>query len=137
MALLKLTMTSKTGGYITRKLHVPHEVWSQGGAKLTSLPEKVRMIEVLCSALEELQIASTEMCGPPGGIARSSPVTKVDFERWLSKLEEWGTVCDGVVGGMAKKLGVGEGFAAKKGGTVSILRLRWRSPNDPTDDDLE
>ena len=47
-------MTSRTGGYITRRLHVPQEVWSQGGAKLANVPEKIRVVEVLCSALEEL-----------------------------------------------------------------------------------
>lgn len=123
MTLLRHTITSRTGGYITRKLHVPHEVWSQGGAKLANVPEKVRVIEVLCAALEELQNGSTEYCGqgitgimvfPAGGAPG-----KKEAERWMSKLDEWANVCEGVTGSMGKKLGVGEGFGVKKSSAVS------------------
>jgi len=118
MNLLRHTMTSKSGGYITRRLHVPREVWSQGGAKLLNLPEKVRVIEVLCDALMEVQNGSVEFCGPMGvangmGLGVGS-VSRKDGELWVSKLEEFLLVCDNVVASFGKKLGVGEGFVIKK-----------------------
>ncbi|KAH8120260.1 hypothetical protein DFH11DRAFT_1739440 [Phellopilus nigrolimitatus] len=122
MSLLGRTMSSKSGGYITRKLHVPYEVWSQGGAKLTNLPEKIRVVEVLCDALAEVQNASVEFCGPMGvasgmGLGVGS-ITRKDGEIWISKLEEFLLVCDNVVSSFGKKLSVGEGFVVKKNSGV-------------------
>lgn len=114
-------MTSKSGGYITRRLHVPHEVWSQGGAKLLNLPEKVRVVEVLCHALEEVQYASTEVTSGAGVTGATPAGGRNDFERWVAKLDEWNGACESVVGSVGKKLGVGEGFGAKKSGGVGLL----------------
>ena len=117
-------MTSKTGGYVTRRLHVPQEVWSQGGAKLNNLPEKVRVVEVLCSAFEELQTYSVEYFGAgnvSSGLALGiGSIGRKEGEAWLSKLEEFSSVCDGVVANFGKKLGVGEGFVLKKNSGVSV-----------------
>lgn len=127
MSLIRQTMTSKTGGYITRRLHVPQEVWSQGGAKLQNLPEKVRVVEVLCSALEELQNTSVEIFGAgnvSSGMAMGiGSVGRKEGEVWAGKLEEFGAVCDGVVQNFGKKLGVGEGFVVKKTSGVRYLHI--------------
>ncbi|KAH8100585.1 hypothetical protein BXZ70DRAFT_937959 [Cristinia sonorae] len=118
MNLLRQTMSSKTGGYVTRRLHVPQEVWSQGGAKLSNIPEKIRVVEVLCSALEELQTWSVEYFGAgnvsSGMVLGIGSIGKKEGEAWETKLEEFSSVCDGVVGNFGKKLGVGEGFVTKK-----------------------
>ena len=115
MNLLRHTMTSKTGGYITPRLHVPHEVWSQGGARLLNLLEKVRVVEVLCSSLEEVQHTSNEIFGAGNVSASLAPgIGKKEGDAWSLKLEEFSTVCDGVVANFGKKLGVGEGFMIKK-----------------------
>ncbi|KAI0048385.1 hypothetical protein FA95DRAFT_1490882 [Auriscalpium vulgare] len=118
MNLLRHTMTSKSGGYITRRLHVPQEVWSQGGAKLANLPEKVRVVEVLCSALEEVQTVSVDLFGAgnvsSGMVMGIGSIGKKEGETWSMKLEEFSNVCDGVVANFGKKLGVGEGFVTKK-----------------------
>ncbi|TBU35076.1 hypothetical protein BD311DRAFT_202232 [Dichomitus squalens] len=123
MHLLRQTMTSKTGGYITRRLHVPQEVWSQGGAKLTNVPEKIRVVEVLCSALEELAHWSAEYFGAgnvSSGMALGiGAIGRKEGELWAAKLEEFSSVCDGVVGQFGKKLGVGEGFVTKKSSGVT------------------
>ena len=118
-------MVSTSGGYITRRLHVPYDVWSQGGAKLANLPEKIRVVEVLCDALAEVQNASVEFCGPMGvangmGLGIGS-VTRQDGQLWTNKLEEFLLVCDNVVSSFGKKLGVGEGFVVKKSSGVSRL----------------
>lgn len=124
MFLLRQTMTSRTGGYITRRLHVPQEVWSQGGAKLTNVPEKIRVVEVLYSALEELQHWSAEFFGAgnvSSGLALGiGSIGRKEGELWASKLEDFSSVCDGVVGQFGKKLGVGEGFVTKKSSGVSV-----------------
>jgi hypothetical protein len=121
MTLLANTMSSKSGGYITRRLHVPQEVWSQGGAKLTNIPEKVRVVEVLCSALEEMQICSVESFGANvcSGLSLGiGSVTRKEAEIWVGKLEEFCSICDSVVANFGKKLGVGEGFVVKKSSGV-------------------
>lgn len=116
-------MTSQTGGYVTRRLHVPQEVWSQGGAKLTNVLEKVRVVGILCSALEDLQVASSEHFGAgnvSSGLALGiGSVGRKEGEAWIAKLEEFSSICDSVVANFGKKLGVGEGFVLKKNTGVS------------------
>jgi hypothetical protein len=118
MSLLRTTMISITGGYVTRRLHVPHEVWSQGGAKLSNVLDKVRVVAILCSALEELQNSSSEQFGAgnvSSGLALGiGSIGRKEADAWLSKLEDFSSVCDGVVTNFGKKLGVGEGFVLKK-----------------------
>ncbi|KIY72761.1 hypothetical protein CYLTODRAFT_343475 [Cylindrobasidium torrendii FP15055 ss-10] len=118
MNLLRTTMTSTTGGYITRRLHVPQEVWSQGGAKLSNLAEKVRVVSILCTALEDLQTHSSEHFGAgnvSSGMALGiGSIGKKEADAWVSKLEDFTSLCDGVVANFGKKLGVGEGFVVKK-----------------------
>jgi len=125
MNLLRHTMTSKTGGYITPRLHVPQEVWSQGGARLLNLPEKVRVVEVLCSSLEEVQHISGGIFGAGNVSTSLTPgIGKKEGELWSLKLEEFSNVCDGVVANFGKKLGVGEGFMIKKTSGVSQTTCR-------------
>ncbi|KAG1715643.1 hypothetical protein ID866_1525 [Astraeus odoratus] len=123
MVLLANTMNSKSGGYITRRLHVPQGVWSQGGAKLTNLPEKVRVVEVLCSALEEMQQSSVEFFGAgnvsSGLVLGIGSVGRKEADAWVAKLEDFSSICDTVVANFGKKLGVGEGFVLKKSGGVT------------------
>ena len=125
MNLLRQTMTSKTGGYVTRRLHVPCEVWSQGGAKLANIPEKIRVVEVLLSALEEIQNCSVDIFGAgnvsSGMVLGIGSIGKKEGEVWSSKLEDFSSVCDGVVANFGKKLAVGEGFITKKSGGVRVL----------------
>lgn len=127
MTLLANTMNSRSGGYITRRLHVPQGVWSQGGAKLTNVPEKVRVVEVLCSALEEMQQSSVEFFGAGSvcsGLALGiGSVGRKEAEAWVSKLEEFSSICDSVVANFGKKLGVGEGFVSKKSGVSDGMRV--------------
>ncbi|KAJ2969817.1 hypothetical protein NUW54_g12875 [Trametes sanguinea] len=46
-------------------------------------------------------------------------IGRKEGEQWAAKLEEFSSVCDGVVGQFGKKLGVGEGFVTKKSGVTS------------------
>ncbi|KAI6158754.1 hypothetical protein EDD17DRAFT_1619597 [Pisolithus thermaeus] len=116
MKLLANTMISKSGGYITRRLHVPQ-------AKLSNIPEKVRVVEVLCSALEEMQQVSVELFGAgsvcSGFALGIGSVGRKEAETWVAKLEDFSSICDSVVANFGKKLGVGEGFVLKKSGGVT------------------
>ncbi|KAH9486739.1 hypothetical protein JR316_0000804 [Psilocybe cubensis] len=118
MNLLRNTMVASTGGYVTRRLHVPHEVWSQGGAKLSNLDEKIRVVTILCSALEDLEGNSAEHFGAgnvSSGMALGiGSIGRREADAWLSKLDEFSNVCDHVVTNFGKKLGVGEGFVSRK-----------------------
>ena len=119
MRLLRGTMVNPTGGYVTRRLHVPCEVWSQGGAKLTNLDDKLRAVESLVVALDALQTSSCDYFGPGSvstGLARgiNNSIGRKEANAWLLKLEEFSNVCDMVVADYGKKLGVGEGFVARK-----------------------
>lgn len=111
-------MISATGGYITRRLHVPQEVWSQGGAKLTNLIDKIRVVGILCSALEDIQNSSSDYFGAgnvSSGMALGiGSIGRKEGEAWIARLEDFSTICDGVVANFGKKLGVGEGFVVKK-----------------------
>ncbi|KAF5355708.1 hypothetical protein D9756_003942 [Leucocoprinus leucothites] len=118
MELLAVSMTSPTGGYISRRLHVPNEVWTFGGDKLSNVPEKIRALEFLHAALSELQTASSEVFGAgnvSSGMAMGiGSIGLEEANAWLLKLEEFSNVCDNVANGLGKKIGVGEGFVLKK-----------------------
>lgn len=115
MYLLYISITA--GGYISRKLHVPRDVWTQGGAKLTSLPEKGKCVAIIDQGLDELSKASKEFLRAAqvnaAGLSGTG-ISRAVGERWLRALDEWVQVCDGVVGNLGKKLGVGDGGASKK-----------------------
>ena len=111
-------MISASGGYITPRLHVPHDVWSQGGAKLANVIEKVRVVTILSTALEELRVSSSEHFGP-GNVSNGlglgiGSIGRKEADAWLGKLEEFTSVCESIVTNFGKKLGVGEGFVLSK-----------------------
>ena len=115
MSLLRKSMTDRNGGFITSRLHVPHEVWTQGSAKLTNIAEKTKVIDVLVAALDELASASVEFCGASSGIASSTGGgERKQAERWASKLEDFDRAFNQVGVTFGRKLGVGEGFVVKK-----------------------
>lgn len=82
----------------------------------------MRVVEVLCSSLEEVQHISGAIFGTGNVSASLAPgIGKKDGELWSLRLEEFSSVCDGVVANFGKKLGVGEGFMIKKTSGVSVL----------------
>ncbi|KEP50699.1 putative ATP-dependent DNA helicase recQ [Rhizoctonia solani 123E] len=112
MGCLLVSLTNQSGGYLTPKLHVPHEVWSQGGAKLVNVTDKMRVVESLVDHLVGLRKCSDEFfLGHRAG------------GEFLKRLDEWNKHCDFLVGEYGKKLGVGEGVIKKRGGmTDKIMR---------------
>lgn len=125
MSLLRKSMTDRSGGYVTARLHVPHEVWTQGSAKLTNSAEKTKVVDVLVTALDELATASIEFCGTASGItaATGGDGDRKQAEKWAVKLEEFDRAFRTVGETFGKKLGVGGGFVAKK----SVGMTAWSS----------
>ncbi|CEL52246.1 hypothetical protein RSOLAG1IB_00786 [Rhizoctonia solani AG-1 IB] len=112
MGCLLVSLTHQSGGYLTPKLHVPHEVWSQGGAKLVNVPDKLRVLESLVDHMIGLRECSE---GFFSGGQRG--------EDFMKRLDEWVKHCEALNGEYAKKLGVGEGVIKKRGGmTDKIMR---------------
>lgn len=126
MNLLQITMTSATGGYLTPRLHIPFEVWSQGGAKLNNVSEKVRVVAIISSALEDLQSNSAEYFGAGNvgsGMAMGiGSVGRKEAEAWVAKLEDFSAVCDGIEANFSKKLGIGEGLLPKKNALTGLAK---------------
>jgi len=115
MSLLRKSMTDRSGGFVTPRLHVPHEVWTQGSAKLSNTAEKTKVIDVLVAALEDLANASVDFCGSSSGIVSSvDGGERKQGERWAGKLEDFDRAFNQVGVNFGKKLGVGEGFVVKK-----------------------
>lgn len=118
MNLLNASMTSSTGGYITRRLHVPNDVWAFAGVKLPNIVEKIRVIEILVVALEDVQLTSSDYFGAgnvSSGLAMGiGSIGGKEANAWLAKLEDFSNICDSIVATFGKKLGVGEGFILKK-----------------------
>jgi len=125
MSLLRKSMVDRTGGFVTPKLHVPNEVWTQGGAKLQNHADKMKALDMLAAALEELSTASVEFCGAGGVNGLSGALGRNEAERWANKLEDFDRSLSQVGEMYGKKLGVGEGFVAKKTGGMAALTGRF------------
>ncbi|KAG8969130.1 hypothetical protein FRC03_004445 [Tulasnella sp. 419] len=131
MNLLHASMTNTSGGYLTKRLHVPHTVWTQGGAKLTNIVDKGKCIAFLESGLDELVKASTEFVKNSNPAAASVTICRVAGERWLRALDEWVGVCDAIVANLGKKLGLGDGtnLTKKTAGWNKVTRTFDRMTN--------
>ncbi|KAG8760759.1 hypothetical protein FRC14_002055 [Serendipita sp. 396] len=117
ISLLRRSITDRSGGYVTPRLHIPHEVWTQGSAKLTNIAEKTKVIDLLLTAMDELSTASIEFCGSSSSIAASTGGGKGDKkqgDRWAEKLEDFDRTFIQVGETFGKKLGLGGGFVMRK-----------------------
>lgn len=137
MSLLHTSIASPSGGYLTRRLHVPHDVWTQGGAKLNNLVEKGKCIAFLEAGLDDLSKASQEFIrsGLAGNDGASQGLTgqgiaRAVGERWVRALDEWLSTCDSAIANVGKKLGLGEGLVKKGAGWgIKVTRTFDRMTN--------
>lgn len=133
MHLLHTSIVTPSGGYLTRRLHVPHDVWTQGGAKLNNLVEKGKCIAFLEAGLDDLSKASHEFTGSGAagsGALSGQGIARALAERWIRALDEWLSVCDSAVTNVGKKLGLGEGIAKKGAGWgIKVTRTFDRMTN--------
>lgn len=85
---------------------------------MANVIEKVRVVTILSTALEELRVSSSEHFGP-GNVSNGlglgiGSIGRKEADAWLGKLEEFTSVCESIVTNFGKKLGVGEGFVLSK-----------------------
>ena len=70
------------------------------------------------NSIEDLQVSSADYFGAGNvcsGLASGiGSIGRKEVDAWSAKLEEFSSICDGVVTNFGKKLGVGEGFVLKK-----------------------
>lgn len=75
--------------------------------------------------MEEILNCSVDIFGAgnvsSGMVLGIGSIGRKEGEIWSSKLEEFSSICDGVVANFGKKLGVGEGFVTKKSGVSAVV----------------
>jgi hypothetical protein len=81
--------------------------------KLSALPEKARVLEVLAVSLEDMTRISKASFGMIG-VAPVEEPNKNLMGEWCGKLDAFSGECDQLVAAFGKKLGVGEGIAVKR-----------------------
>ena len=111
-----------------------HRYTRSGDERMNSFGEMVVVGTVRTDSPPPIEISQSKRMGwrnISGGHAQQHPqhqhqhqhrsqpsldgsVGRKEGEVWVRGLDEWGAVCEGVVGNFGKKLGVGEGFAGKK-----------------------
>lgn len=122
MRLLLLSM--QRGAYLSQRLYVPKELWSQpgGSARLLALDTKIKMLELVSNGLEAVEVAGRPMCKPPSG---QNPGMEAMFaSRFAKQLEDFDAILVEVQNTLAKKLGFVDGWSAssssgKKGGSAA------------------
>ncbi|ORY55551.1 hypothetical protein BCR35DRAFT_271856 [Leucosporidium creatinivorum] len=95
------------GAYVTPRLFVPPQVWSQAGVKLVALETKVRMLDLLLSGLDSLS-----------KVAVGWSEGRANVKGWNSELESFEGLMEGIQSTLSKKLGYGTG--GKKMGSTSF-----------------
>jgi len=94
--------------------------------KVGQHPRKIRVVAILSSALEDLQGSSAEYFGAgnvSSGLALGiGSIGRNEAEGWITKLDDFAAVCDGIEANFGKKLGVGEGLVPKKNALTSLTK---------------
>ncbi|MCO5602402.1 hypothetical protein L7F22_056533 [Adiantum nelumboides] len=122
--LLSRTSFLQRGAYLSQRLYVPKELWSQpgGSARLLALDTKIKMLELVSNGLEAVDVAGRPMCKPPSG---QNPGMEAMFaSRFAKQLEDFDAILVEVQNTLAKKLGFVDGWSAssssgKKGGSAA------------------
>lgn len=105
----------ETGGYITPRLYVPKELWSQAGVKLVALETKVRMLDLLYTGLDGFE-RFDELLLRQNSDARG---TREQAVRMVQELDAFGDLQDMIQTTLFKKLGYSPTAAGKKVNAVS------------------
>lgn len=104
------------GAYLTPRLYLPRQVWSQAGVKLVAIETKVRMLDLLRGGLEVVNRS-----GEAWVRGHSTAST------YARELESLDGLMEGIQSTLSKKLGYGP--TGKKTGAVSqsktISRDNW------------
>jgi hypothetical protein len=112
----QLRQSIQTGGYITPRLYIPKQLWTQGGIKLLHLETKVRVIDLLLAGLESL-----EKTGEP--LISTTPIPPMASrlsasEKLIKELDSFDSLLEEAQSTLSKKLGFIEASGGKKAGHV-------------------
>lgn len=117
----QLRETMQTGGYLTPRLYIPRQLWTQVGIKLLHTETKVRMLDLLLSGLEAIERAGEPVLA--GNINLPASAKAEAAQRLLRELGSFEGMMDGVQSTLSKKLGSIEAPGAKKAGQVGVACL--------------
>lgn len=131
LRLIRNTIISPSGGFLSKRLHIPKAIWSQTTVKLVSLDTKVRAIEVLlvcCSSLSRngealLSNDVVERGAPVGGLSRTRAEILSCAKEFMKVLDETEGVLDDTEKLLNKKMGLkghSNSIKGKKMSTVSV-----------------
>lgn len=129
LRLLRHTIVSPSGGFLSSRLHIPRAIWSQATVKLVSLDVKVRVIEVLILSSASLSkhgnalVADEALDGDSGTIKLSRirtdmPTRVKDF---IKSLDETDGLLDEMEKLLNKKLGLKAYTSSVKGKKMSTV----------------
>lgn len=109
-----------SGAYLTPRLYIPKQLWSQSSIKLVHTETKVRMLDLLLNGLESIERTAGDILLIDGNIKAGNVGSKIDAaNRLMRELESFDGMLDGVQSTLAKKLPYIEQPNGKKGGGVS------------------
>jgi hypothetical protein len=128
LRLLRNTIASPSGGFLSARLHIPRAIWSQATVKLVSLDVKVKVIEVLIvistsltrSGDGLLAVSPPDRLNTPSRNKSQVPNVGKDFARALDDADG---LLDEMEKLLSKKLGLkgnANSVKSKKMSTVSI-----------------
>ncbi|KAG9303823.1 hypothetical protein G9A89_018720 [Geosiphon pyriformis] len=106
MRILERTMT--TGGYLTKKLFVPNNMWVQANVKLASVEAKLSSCEIIYNCLLKLE-----------------KITMDDLDGLVKELDSIEPLFDGIQNNLARKLSYVESTNGKSRQSTSIMN--WGS----------
>lgn len=107
-----LSTIESPGAYLTARLYVPPQVWTQGGVKLVALETKVRMLDLLLTGLDGVDKAGSAFLNAGEGQGRWAAA------EFVKELDAFEGLTDGIQSTLSKKLGYGT--SGKKMGAVSL-----------------
>lgn len=118
----QLHMSITKGGYVTRRLYVPRNLWIQQGARLMAIESKVRMLELVASGIEGVEKSGESLLLPHNATSRDGEVM-ANAAKFVKQLEEFDILLVEVQNTLAKKLGFLESVTGKKANVSAARRL--------------
>jgi hypothetical protein len=118
MRLLRRTMTTPGGAYLSKRMHVAPETWTLMGVHLPAVDVKVEAIQQLSDGLLALERVGAPLLGPAQlGTARVQEVGR----EWAKALEAFERLIDDLQLTLGKKLSMEFGGHVKKSSGVRPL----------------
>lgn len=113
--LMHLIQASIAGGsFITPRIFVPQQIWTQAGVKLVAIETKVRMLDLLSSGLETLALrglSPTQAAAPRAVLPLEA---RAHLALLIRELDSFEGLMEGIGSTLEKKLGYAPTLGSKK-----------------------